>query len=105
MQAGKQAIGMEQLCALIFEDGTRAFAECVRILNAIATHGYAIVERGIPYYVASKLKAIGLLRRAKVLKCGEAAERMIYVANRSHIARLRLLLESIDVPAPACVNE
>ena len=103
--ARSESLGADfaMLCELLFQRGTMSFNECLRILNDIAARGYAVVAPGIQYYVANKLKAAGFIRWTRVLKCGTTEQRVVYVANRSKLARLRLLIESLDVPPPPCL--
>ena len=94
---------LEKLCEMVFEGG-KSRAVCVEILHNILRLGYYAARNSTDRYVAQRMASLGLLRRQAVPVCGEADVKRVYVANRSGLARLRLLLEQLDRSPPACIE-
>ncbi len=97
--------GLEKLCSLWFR-GEEAHRMCVEVLHEVIEKGWTDAGwgHGMKYYVAKKLREIGILAKHRIVKCGATGVKTIYVPDRKRLAKIRLVLEQLDRPWPICLD-
>ncbi len=97
--------GLERLCSLWFR-GEEAHKTCIEVLREVVEKGWTDAGwgHGMKYYVAKKLRDIGLLAKHRTATCSNDRIKTVYVADRKRLAKIRLVLEQLDRPWPLCIE-